>query len=87
VRVVSGTLGHFPIASVKQSDDFVIATLQTILRAVEGKNKSLQSFLKSAGSKLLIVFDEAHHSPAPSYRRLVDGVNNHQLKPVASGYG
>ena len=82
VRVVSGTPGHFPIASIKESDDFVIATIQTILRAVEDKNKRFDSFLKGAGSKLMIVFDEAHHSPAPSYRRLVDGLK----KRFSDGY-
>ena len=76
VRVVSGTLGHghFPAASIKQSDDVVIATLQTIINAVENNQKNLQSFMKSAGDKLFVVFDEAHHSPAPSYRRLIENL-------------
>ena len=31
-------------------------------------------FLESAGEKLFVVFDEAHHSPAPSYRNLILGL-------------
>jgi superfamily II DNA or RNA helicase len=71
VRVVSGTPGHYPVHKIKASDDVVIGTLQTVGRALTASHQALQKFLKSAGSKLLVVFDEAHHSPAPSYRNLV----------------
>lgn len=32
---------------------------------------ALKKFLDSTHGKLMIVFDEAHHSPAPSYRKLI----------------
>lgn len=76
VRVVSGTPGHFPVASIKKTDDIVIGTVQTIIKAVENNHKSLQSFLKSTDGKIFVVFDEAHHSPAPSYRRLIRHIQN-----------
>ncbi|VVB67780.1 UvrABC system protein B [uncultured archaeon] len=71
VRVVSGTIGHFHPAHIAAQDDVIIATLQTITRAYKENHPSLNSFLDSAGSKLFVVFDEAHHAPAPSYRSLI----------------
>jgi len=72
VRVVSGTPGHFPVHQVKPDDDVVIGTLQTITSAYNDPRQSaLKAFLDSSRGKLMIVFDEAHHSPAPSYRKLI----------------
>jgi ATP-dependent helicase IRC3 len=71
VRVVSGTIGHFHPAHITAQDDVIIATLQTISRAYKENHPSLNNFLNSAGNKLFVVFDEAHHAPAPSYRNLI----------------
>jgi superfamily II DNA or RNA helicase len=71
IRVVSGTEGHFPPRDIKASDDVIIATLQTITNAYRDELKPLRAFIESAGGKLIVVFDEAHHSPAPSYRKLL----------------
>jgi superfamily II DNA or RNA helicase len=71
VRVVSGVPGHYPVHRIKPSDDVVIGTLQTIGQACANKHPALEEFLKSAGQRLFVVFDEAHHAPAPSYRTLV----------------
>jgi superfamily II DNA or RNA helicase/formylglycine-generating enzyme required for sulfatase activity/5-methylcytosine-specific restriction endonuclease McrA len=71
VRVVSGTPGHYPVRRIKASDDVLVGTLQTIGNALKNSHQSLERFLTAARSKLLVVFDEAHHSPAPSYRNLV----------------
>lgn len=71
VRVVSGTPGHYPPSDIRPTDDVVLATLQTITRAHSEGLDFLSQFLKSAGAKLFIVFDEAHHAPAPSYRKLL----------------
>jgi superfamily II DNA or RNA helicase len=65
VRVVSGTVGHFRPAHIQSDDDILICTLQTITRTSKESNKQFEAFLKSAGNKLFVVFDEAHHSPAP----------------------
>ncbi len=70
-RVVSGTEGHYRPAHIQAEDDVVIGTLQTINQAFQNKHPQLEKFLQSAKKKLLVVFDEAHHSPAPSYRSLV----------------
>ncbi|WP_437308246.1 DEAD/DEAH box helicase family protein [Sorangium sp. So ce388] len=66
-RVVSGTLGHSKIAAVRRDDDVVICTLQTAVRAYREKHAALGAFLAAAKGKLMVVFDEAHHAPAPSY--------------------
>jgi superfamily II DNA or RNA helicase len=73
LRVVSGTPGHFPPRDIKPTDDILIATLQTITSAHRENLPQLRQFIESAGGKLLVVFDEAHHSPAPSYRKLMMG--------------
>ena len=74
LRVVSGTPGHFPPRSIERSDDVVIGTLQTIATAVREDLAPMKAFLKAAGKKLFVVFDEAHHAPAPSFRKLLQGL-------------
>ncbi len=74
VRVVSGTIGHFPIQSIQASDDMVVSSLQTVCNAVKNRHEKLDQFLDSANGRLFVVFDEAHHSPAPSYRSLILGL-------------
>jgi len=71
VRVVSGAIGHCKVAQIQTSDDMVIASLQTISNALRNNHEHLNRFLQAASGKLVVVFDEAHHSPAPSYHRLV----------------
>jgi ATP-dependent helicase IRC3 len=76
VRVVSGTIGHFHTPHIEPQDDVIIATLQTITKAYKENHPALNAFLDSAGSKLLVVFDEAHHAPAPTYRDLIQNLRN-----------
>jgi superfamily II DNA or RNA helicase len=72
VRVVSATPGHFPLSKVSSADDVVIATLQTIVAAHHRGHEKLKAFLDSSDGKLVVIFDEAHHAPAPSYCTLVE---------------
>jgi superfamily II DNA or RNA helicase len=76
LRTVSGTLGHGKVAEIRASDDVVIITLQTLARALAaGAHQGLADFLAQAASTgLTVVFDECHHAPAPSFRRLIDGL-------------
>ena len=76
VRVVSGTKGHFSPAHIDKNDDVVICTLQTVTRAYQNNHPQLEDFLKAAGNKLFVVFDEAHHSPAPSYCRFITALRD-----------
>ncbi len=74
IRVVSGTPGHYAPREIEATDDVVVATLQTVTHAHREKHASLLKFLASANGKLIVVFDEAHHSPAPSYRKLLEAL-------------
>lgn len=76
IRVVSGTHGHRHAHEIKPSDDVVIITLQTVTQAYNRNLPALKEFLKAAGNKLFVVFDEAHHSPAPSYSKLLTELRN-----------
>jgi ATP-dependent helicase IRC3 len=73
-RVVSGTIGHFPMHSIQPSDHVVVSSLQTVCNAVSNRHQQLDRFLDSAKGRLFVVFDEAHHSPAPSYRSLMQSL-------------
>ena len=42
-RVVSGTIGHFPVHSIKASDDIVISSLQTVCNAVTNRHAAIRS--------------------------------------------
>lgn len=70
-RVVSGTPGHCKIAHITPQDDVVICTLQSAVRAYRDRHPALREFLDSACGKLVVVFDEAHHAPAPSYTQFL----------------
>jgi ATP-dependent helicase IRC3 len=76
VRVVSGTIGHFPVHSIRATDDVIISSLQAAYNAVINSHNQLEEFLDSARGKLFVVFDEAHHAPAPSYRNLILSLRN-----------
>lgn len=77
LRVVSGTPGHFPPRDISTEDDVVIGTLQTVANAVQADLAAMSRFIRAAGKKLFIIFDEAHHAPAPSYRKLLQGLMAH----------
>jgi superfamily II DNA or RNA helicase len=71
VRVVSGAKNNFPPKQIEYDDDIIIGTLQTVREAYNNKLRQFMDFLNSTNDKLFIVFDEAHHAVAPSYRRLI----------------
>ena len=78
VRMVSGTPGHSDVADITPQDDVLIATLQTITRAYKVGHKHLSAWLDAAADRLVVVFDEAHHAPAYSYRTLLLHLRQHQ---------
>ncbi len=72
IRVVSGLQGeHFPAHSIQATDDVVISSLATVRLAMKTELKAFTSFLESSKGRLMVVFDEAHHAPAPSYRKFL----------------
>lgn len=74
VRVVSGTTGHSKVQHIEKRDDVLICTLQAMANAVNEKQRNVSDFVDSARGKLVVVFDEAHHAPAPSYARLIEAL-------------
>ena len=74
VRVVSGAVGHFRPAHIEPEDNVLLCSLQTATRAFEKRHPRFLEFLDAAADGLFVVFDEAHHAPAPSYRRLLQGL-------------
>lgn len=74
VRVVSGMPGHAKLRTLSADDDVVVGSLQTFANAQRDDHESLTDFIDSARSKLVVVFDEAHHAPAPTYARFVDAL-------------
>lgn len=84
-RVVSGTPPHHPVHRVEPTDDVVVATLQTTTLAFQQSHPALRAFLKAAGDRLCVVFDEAHHAPAPSYRKLLKALKSDHAKMILIG--
>lgn len=74
VRAVSGKSPFYRADEIKRDDDVLLATLQTITKAYKKDRKQLRSWLDSTKGKLAVVFDEAHHAPANTYRRLLQGL-------------
>jgi superfamily II DNA or RNA helicase/5-methylcytosine-specific restriction endonuclease McrA len=85
IRVVSGTKGHFRVHAIESTDNVVIATLQTITKAYNERHPQLEKFLESTDGKLFVVFDEAHHAPAPSYRKLIKDLRERYPKMYLLG--
>ncbi len=87
LRVVSGTEGHFPVSEVDGDEDVLVITLQTLARAWERREElhGLNTFFKEAGPRLCVVFDEAHHSPAPGYRALIQDLREQHPRLLLLG--
>ena len=74
-RVVSGAPGHHGPRHIESTDDVIIATHQTLANAFRLGHARWLAFLQSARrTGLVVVFDEAHHAPANTYRALVEQI-------------
>ncbi len=85
VRIVSGMPGHDPVHKISPTDDVVVATLQTTTLAYGHPNPALIAWLRSAGDRLCVVFDEAHHAPAASYRKLLKALRADHAEMILIG--
>lgn len=88
IRIISSDSEHSKVEDINfQEDDIVISTIQ----AISHKNKA--KFLKSSIydgrrgdkniDKLLVIVDEAHHSTAPTYEKLIGQLTDNKK---TSGY-
>jgi ATP-dependent helicase IRC3 len=69
--VVSGADGHARMHEVRPEHDVLVCTLPSAARAMRDAHPALLAFLQAARDQLVVVFDEAHHAPAPTYARLM----------------
>ena len=69
---------HATSQALSKKDDLVIGTVQSLCR----KTKYITKPLKD---KVIIVVDEAHHTIAPSYRRIIDDIR--KKRPAAKLLG
>ena len=78
VRVVSGAVEHFSPPGIRRDDDVLLCSLQAATRALKAEQPNFMEFLDAAkaGAGLFVVFDEAHHAPAPTYRRLLTRIGD-----------
>ncbi len=72
--LVSGAIGHSRIHEVRPDHDVFVSTLPTAARALRDQHPALLAFLDAAHDNLIVVFDEAHHAPAPTYARLIEAL-------------
>ena len=89
IRTVSSNPSHANSGSILPSDDILIATTQTAVRAMNSEAldaaghamlSPFRQFLDSChNSRLFVVLDEAHHAPAYGCRHLLQAIQ--QLIP------
>lgn len=68
-RIVSGTSNHCRPSSISPKDDLLLVSKDSVTRNV----KCLDHWLVGA-RELYLIIDEAHHSPAKSYRNIIDHI-------------
>lgn len=66
-RVVSGLSSHDRTIDIKETDDIIVASKDSIGRNLEMLDKWMEG-----SSEVYLVVDEAHHSTAKTYRRVID---------------
>lgn len=66
-RFMCASTDHGTIKAASESQDVMILSVQTAVRNLVYLKKNLKK-------KVIVVVDEAHHSIAPSYRRIVEAI-------------
>ncbi len=70
-RIVSGSTSHDRTVDILPSDDLLIVSKDSIGRNIERLNSWLQG-----EKELYLIIDEAHHSTAKTYRRVIEYVKS-----------
>ena len=80
VRIVSNESEHSKIRDINfQDDDIVIVTRQSISHKMKFLKQAINDGRrKNNVEKLLVIVDEAHHSTAPTYEKLVGKLTNNK---------
>ena len=80
-RKVSGR--HAQPVELTHEDDVVIGSVFSLGRS--NGTKFLRDKWLSDERRICLVVDEAHHAPAPTYRRVIDEVRNHRPETCVLG--
>ena len=70
-RIISGSGGHGRTIDIRPDDDLLIVSKDSI-----GRNLSALDEWLAGEEELFLVVDEAHHSTAKTYRRVIDYVRS-----------
>ena len=70
-RIVSGI--HENIRSIRLDDDILIASKASL----SVKKKAFRAWLEKNKNNFCFIIDEAHHAPAPGYRRLINDMRKY----------
>ena len=70
-RIVSGSTSHDRTKDIRPDDDLLIASKDSI-----GRNLAALDRWLDRDDEIYLVIDEAHHSTAKTYRRIIDHIKN-----------
>ncbi len=73
-RIISGQ--HDRPVNIKKDDDIIVASKDSLNR---GLNYLINNWLKD-NSEIFLVVDEAHHTTAKTYRKIIDSLNENAEK-------
>ncbi|HYW21063.1 MAG TPA: DEAD/DEAH box helicase family protein [Nodularia sp. (in: cyanobacteria)] len=71
-RIISGHPKHDRPVNIEKSDDIIIASKDSLNSGLEHLLKNWVSHL----DEVLLIVDEAHHSTAKTYRKLINGIKD-----------
>jgi len=81
INVISGLSRHNNVFDIEKDDDIIIASKDCLLNNLEIFK---QNFLDH-NEEIFIVIDEAHHSVAPTYRKLIQYIEENTCKTTMLG--
>jgi ATP-dependent helicase IRC3 len=71
-RIISGDSQHDRPVNIEKTDDIIIASKDSLNGGLEHLIKNWVSHLQ----EVLLIVDEAHHSTAKTYRKLINGIKD-----------
>ncbi len=70
-RIISGAVEHDRLVDIEPNDDILIISKDSLTRNVDALNEWLKG-----ENELFLVIDEAHHSTAKSYRKIINHIKD-----------
>ena len=77
-RIISGTISHEKICNIQPSDNLLIISKDSLGRLLNKNNENLEKFNSwlDGENEIFLIIDEAHHSTAKTYRKVIEYVKN-----------